>query len=163
MSTPDSTHNRPWVKPFLRELARSGNVSKSATKAKIERTTAYLLRKSDAGFAAAWEEACEIATELMEEEARRRACDGTLKPVFHQGIECGRVREYSDGLLIFLLKARRPNVYRDNSRVEHTGADGGAIKVKGEYDVRLTLHPDDILAAERLEQAAADRGVRPDR
>jgi len=31
-----------------------------------------------------------------------------LKPVYYQGEQCGEVREYSDTLLIFILKARDP-------------------------------------------------------
>jgi hypothetical protein len=37
------------------------------------------------------------------------------------------VREYSDTLLIFLLKGMRPQKYRDQARVEHTAPDGGGI------------------------------------
>jgi hypothetical protein len=39
-------------------------------------------------------------------EAVRRAKDGYIKPVFHQGVKVGEVREYSDVLLMFMLKAR---------------------------------------------------------
>lgn len=49
----------------------------------------------------------------MEAEAFRRGVKGTEKPVFHQGVECGRIREYSDTLLITLLKANRPAKYRE--------------------------------------------------
>ena len=41
------------------------------------------------------------------------------------------IRKYSDTLLIFTLKAHAPAKYRENSRVELTGADGGAVKVDG--------------------------------
>jgi hypothetical protein len=33
----------------------------------------------------------------------------------------GKVREYSDTLTIFLLKAHAPDKYRDNAKVEHSG------------------------------------------
>jgi len=33
------------------------------------------------------------------------------------------VQRYSDTLLIFLMKARRPDKYRDNVKVEHAGGD----------------------------------------
>jgi hypothetical protein len=46
---------------------------------------------------------------LLEAEARRRAMST------------------SDTLLIFLLKARRPAVYRENARVELTGIAGGPV------------------------------------
>jgi hypothetical protein len=39
--------------------------------------------------------------------------------VFYQGIQTATVRKYSDTLLIFLLKGRKPERYRE--RVEHSG------------------------------------------
>lgn len=33
-------------------------------------------------------------------------------------------------LLIFRLKALRPRKYRERTTIEHTGADGGAIKIE---------------------------------
>ena len=35
--------------------------------------------------------------------------------------------ESSDTLMMFLLKAHRPAVYRERPRVEHSGPDGAAI------------------------------------
>ncbi|MDP2936788.1 MAG: hypothetical protein Q8O86_09895 [Dehalococcoidia bacterium] len=48
---------------------------------------------------------------------------GTEKPVFQGGQQVGVVREYSDVLLIFLLKGARPEKYRDNLKadVNHSG------------------------------------------
>ncbi len=45
--------------------------------------------------------------------ARRRALVGTEKPLFHKGNQIGNVPVFSDPLLMFLLKAKRPEVYRD--------------------------------------------------
>ena len=42
-----------------------------------------------------------------------RTYHGVEEPVFYQGVQCGAVTEYSDTLLMFLLKARKPEVYRD--------------------------------------------------
>lgn len=38
------------------------------------------------------------------------------------------VRKYSDTLAIFLLKAHDPAKYRENTRMELTGADGGPVE-----------------------------------
>ncbi|MBI1213988.1 MAG: hypothetical protein GC190_21205 [Alphaproteobacteria bacterium] len=75
-------------------------------------------RKADPEFDKRWKDADDLAIERMESEADRRAVDGTDKPVFYQGERCGEIREYSDSLLIFRLKARRPEVYRE--RFEHS-------------------------------------------
>lgn len=99
----------------------TGNVSAACRKAKITRQNAYFARDDDELFAAAWKEALVIATELLELEARRRAEKGTLEPVYYQGDLVGRVRKYSDTLMIFLLKAHAPDKYRDNVLNDHSG------------------------------------------
>jgi hypothetical protein len=37
------------------------------------------------------------------------------------------VKKYSDSLLMFLLKAHRPDKFRERQSIEHTGKDGGPI------------------------------------
>ena len=105
---------------FLTVLERTGNVTAAAKAARVTRTTAYDERERSKEFAAAWKEAVEAAIEGMELEAHRRAVKGTLKPVFYKGDVCGKIREYSDTLLIFMLKAHKPEKYRDT--VEHSGS-----------------------------------------
>ena len=118
-----ATRQRNWKPIFLKALAKRGNVSEAAKAAKVNRDTANEHRKSDPAFAAGWEIALEDAADALEREAFRRAHDGVLKPVFGSGgtgvgtVEVGRVREYSDTLLIFLLKGIRPAKYRDNFNV----------------------------------------------
>lgn len=118
------TPKKEWQSKFLKRLAETGNVSESCRKAKISRKHAYETRENDPDFAEEWDEALGIATETLEYEARRRAEKGVLEPVFYLGKKIGTVRKYSDTLLIFLLKAHKPDTYRDNSRIEHTGAGG---------------------------------------
>lgn len=102
---------------MLAALAETGNVSKAANAAGINRVTHYVWLKEDPEYAAAAEDAMEQAADLLEEEARRRAHDGTDEPVFYQGVQCGTVRKYSDTLLIFLLKAARPERFRERASV----------------------------------------------
>ena len=99
---------------FLKALSETANITISSQIADLPRRTAYRWLKTDPEFAAAWEEALEQATERLEEEVRRRAVDGVDEPVFHQGEICGCRRKYSDNLLMFLLKKRKPE-YRDNA------------------------------------------------
>lgn len=111
-----------------------GNVTKACESAGIGRRSAYEWREADPEFAAEWDEAVEAGTEELEEEARRRAFSGVDEPVFYQGEVCGEVRKYSDTLLIFLLKGRRPEKYRENIKAELGGPDGGPVIVKVVYD-----------------------------
>ena len=115
------TPKKDWRQTFINELAQTCNVSLAAAKAKVGRRTVYDARDADPAFAAAWDEAIEIAVELMEGEVHRRAFSGTLKPVYQGGLKVGEIREYSDTLAIFLLKAHKPDKYRERSTVEHTG------------------------------------------
>lgn len=58
-----------------------------------------------------------MAADRLEQEAIRRAVDGTNKPVFFQGEIVGFEKEYSDTLLVLLLKAHKPDKYRERSDV----------------------------------------------
>jgi hypothetical protein len=89
-------------------------VSLACRAAGVGRATVYRLRDGDEKFAAAWDEAAEDGTVLLKLECRRRAVEGVDRPVFYKGQQVGTVKEYSDRLLIFLLKAARPEKYRDN-------------------------------------------------
>jgi hypothetical protein len=55
-----------------------------------------------------------VRVELLETEMRRRAPVGWDEPVFHAGKVVGHIRKFSDTLLIFALKAERPEKYRDH-------------------------------------------------
>ena len=106
-------------KAFLAAYAGCGNITDAARKAKCNRSSHYAWMENAAyaeTFAAAHKQACET----LESEARRRAVSGVRKPVYYQGDVVGLVREYSDTLLIFLLKAALPEKYRDDYRAELT-------------------------------------------
>ncbi|MBB2918320.1 terminase [Cupriavidus alkaliphilus] len=113
---------------FLQNLAETANVSAAARAVRMARQYLYELRDADADFAKAWDAAVVLGTEALEDEAVRRAYDGTLKPVFYKGEKCGSIREYSDTLLIFLLKARNWEKFGDRVRNELTGRGGGPIQ-----------------------------------
>lgn len=108
-------------KAFLEAFRRHGNVSWACRETGTERRTIYKWQEHDAEFDLAFHQAEIDATETMEAEAYRRAVEGTDKPVYQGGVMVGTVREYSDTLLIFMLKARSPEKYRDRIDVT-TGA-----------------------------------------
>jgi hypothetical protein len=102
-----------WIPVFLDALAEGHSITGAAHEANVHPTLVHRRRKEDEEFRKAWGEAAELGTKLMEQEAARRAFHGTLKPVYQQGACVGHIREFSDTLMIFLLKARRPEKYRD--------------------------------------------------
>jgi transposase-like protein len=111
-------------KRFLEHFAEYGNVSAAARHAGIERNTVYQWQERDDTFVAAFREAEIKATEVLEGEARRRAVEGVTQevPIYFKGQAVDTIvkTEYSDTLLIFLLKARAPEKYRERHDVNVT-------------------------------------------
>jgi hypothetical protein len=104
---------RPWEDAFLEAIRQTCNVTSACKQVGIGRRTAYNHREQDEDFAAKWADAVEEGADELEAEAWRRAKDGVEKPVFWRGQRIATVREYSDTLLIFLLKAYRPEKFRE--------------------------------------------------
>lgn len=92
-----------WKPRFLEAYQQLGTVTHAAARAGVARSTVYAAIDADPTFSADWREARESAIEGLERVAIQRAVDG------------------SDTLLIFLLKSLRPERYRDNVKIEHTG------------------------------------------
>jgi hypothetical protein len=107
---------------FLDELALAHTITHAARAAGIGRQTVYELRQRDETFALAWADAIEAGSDFIEEEVRRRAVEGTEKPIMYQGEVVAHVREFSDRLIELELKARRPQKYRENIALELSGS-----------------------------------------
>jgi hypothetical protein len=122
---------------FLKALADTGIVSVAVVIAGTSRTRIYELRKQDTLFASAWDEAEEHAADALEAEAWRRAVEGVPEPLVSSGKvvrdDDGQpiaIRRYSDNLLLALLKARRPEKFKERAVVEHDIADGLADRLE---------------------------------
>jgi len=114
---------------FLNALEITCNVTKACELSGLARQSAYDWRNEDKEFADAWQKALDVAADLLEEEAIRRAKDGCEEPVYQGGKLVGAVQKYSDTLMIFLLKGAKPRKYGD--KLAHTGADGeGPVVIK---------------------------------
>jgi hypothetical protein len=109
----------------------------------VNRPVVYAARKDHPDFAAAWADAIDQAADALELEARRRAVDGVDEPVLYQGQPCGTwvndhgevvakdtpgarlvpltVKKYSDTLLMGLLRAHRPDKFRDTPQRQAAG------------------------------------------
>src|SRR5262249_34983239 len=109
----------------LAMLANGATYAVAAAAIGAHRRTIIKWPDRDEEFAQRWKEAIEEGADKLEEEAFRRAVKGIDRPVFYQGRIVGYVKEYSDYLLIRLLQAKRPEVYRAR-RVSDvpTGGDG---------------------------------------
>lgn len=118
-----------WQDIFLATLAEMPNIRRACQRAGISRGHAYLTRDQDPEFAKRWRSALKDSLELLEEEAWRRAQLGTAKPVFQQGELVGHVQEFSDTLMIFLLKAHKPKKYREVKQLMHSSPTGGPVEM----------------------------------
>lgn|SRR5574341_90687 len=128
----ETPKRRPrWAKAFLAALGRKGVVSYACRIARVPRCRAYVLRHADPDFAADWDRELQQALDIMEEEAYRRAIKGCIrkKGVYYRGrkIATETMAEYSDTLLIFLLKGGRPEKFRE--RFDHTTNLTGSVAV----------------------------------
>lgn len=109
--------------------AAGGNITRACEAVGISRQTAYEWRGLHPEFAEAWDLARQQGMDALEDEATRRAYEGYAKPVVHLGKVTDTVTEYSDTLLIFLLKGGKPEKYRERVATELTGANGGPIEL----------------------------------
>ena len=137
-----------WPSRFLAVLRETGNVSAAARQAGTSRSVCYRHRLRHAGFAAAWEDPLEEASDRLEMEAFRRAVDGVGEERFFGGRVIGEVTRYSDSLLMFLLRARRPAIY--GPRPETDAVKSGA----GRTGADETENDEQFLARLRRRMAA---------
>ena len=121
---------KDWKAVFFENLSKSPNITKAAKAAGYTRQRVYQIRDEDPDFAKLWDDALAQSLDTAEGELYRRAVRGVVKPVYQGGVEVGKIREYSDTLMIFLLKAHKPEVYREVTRNELTGKNGGPIQHK---------------------------------
>lgn len=133
---------------FINALAQMPNASLAARAAGVSRGHAYDVRTGrrgfkDEAFAEAWAEAIDISVEMAEAVARTRALRGEPRTVTRtrrvtdehgnlvtEEITTEETHHISDTLLIFLLKAHKPEMYRERYDVRHSGADGGPVQVE---------------------------------
>lgn len=139
---------------FLNAYAKTGNLTEAGKRARCHRTNHYDWIKDEV-YKAAFDLAEEEAVQKLEATVRRRAEEGHEELVMYQGqvvreprrTETGELligrggkpvlskrpmtrKIPSDVLAMFLLKAKRPTIYRDNASMEMAGKDGGPLQVE---------------------------------
>jgi hypothetical protein len=145
----------PKKPAFLAAYVRTASITKAARAARIERQLHYRWLADDPDYPKQFQAAQTEAAQLLEDEAIRRAHEGIVKPLVYKGRftyksrpkknadgslvqENGKpvyedygaplaIREYSDGMMMFLLRGFMPNKYKENASLELSGPGGGAI------------------------------------
>ncbi len=150
---------------FLKALTETVNVTLSCRKAGVPRRTVYDWREADAAFADRWDEALEEGIDLLEAEVHRRAFEGVERPVYYKGERVGEWRHYSDALATFLLRAHRPEKYRDAPKAGASAEEDKAeekTEEELEYERKAQAYRkmmEEIWAEAEAEQAAAAGGA----
>ncbi|MEQ8847564.1 hypothetical protein [Botrimarina sp.] len=135
---PDLT---PLQRNFLAAFALAGSVRRAEKAARASRRSHSRWMATDPDYAEAFEQTRRVASDMLEEEARRRAVEGWEEPIFQNGKQVGVKRRYSDTLLIFLLKGNNPAKFGDRVEQTHRGNSPVALfelpKNGREIDVQL--------------------------
>lgn len=127
-----ATGKTGWQERFLQALADIPNVTYAAEKARITVQTAYRHRNKNPVFAAQWQQAAMDGVEKLEKAAWQRARDGVARGVWMRDAK-GRIRkvetvyDYPESLTMFLLRAHKPDTYKEKLQTEITGAGGAPI------------------------------------
>ncbi len=101
-----------WQERFLKSLRETPNVTAACAAAGVSRQTAYRTRAEDSVFAEKWQDALDLAMDALEARAFEIAMEGDTN------------------LLQFMLRAHRPETYKETQRRELTGADGQPLAGK---------------------------------
>lgn len=124
---------------FLEALAKYGVVKHACEASGMSRKTVYDWRSRDEEFAEQWREALESACDTLEEAARERAISR------------------SDTLIMFLLRAYRPQVFGERRRIDVTAthkleiSDGDLMeRAKEIIDAEYTFLPEEAVSGQQL-------------
>lgn len=155
LSDPELRKRAKWRTRFLGLLSQCGNITKSIQRAPgCSREKVKKELESNPEFAQHFEMAMEMAMERFEAEADRRGIEGVDKPVFYKGKQCGTIKEYSDILLIFRMKALAPQKYRDNPKPSDINVN---INLKRDIDStkKMLSDPEAFRLADELSRRLA--------
>ncbi|HWT12837.1 MAG TPA: hypothetical protein VN231_08805 [Allosphingosinicella sp.] len=92
---------------FFAELAATCNVTLSARKARIHRTTVYEHRLKSAEFRARWAAAVREAYAALELMMLERGMNGTVKTITRADGAVQRIHEYPNAMALQLLRMHR--------------------------------------------------------
>lgn len=132
-----ATRRGVWHAKFFDVLAKTGNARAAAHAVGVNRQTVYNHKSKSRSFAKKWEEAIAESVELVEHELWRRVIHGETRKKFTKNgkpvMDRDTGKQYvevqkSDALIMFFLKARRPEVYRESYRRDEA-TEGNADKV----------------------------------
>ena len=114
---PAKSPRRQRQDDFLAAYANAGVIAYAAQVTGIDRTTHHVWLREDPTYRSRFEAAQYDAADKLKFDACCRALQGDEVPVFHQGKQVGVRREYSDKLLMSLLRTARPEKFGDDAAI----------------------------------------------
>ena len=123
---PGLQHDEQSRARVLEYFAATGRIDKACELAGVARGCHYMWLRRFPDYARAFQVAKAMATQVLVDEATRRAVEGVERPTMVAG-QVVMVREYSDRLLEFLIKGQAPEIYGD--------------RFKGEISARMAAQP----------------------
>jgi len=147
---------------FLRQVAVTGALQKSARKSGVSPSTVKAHLVSDPAFQAAYEEALDDFKEVIEGEVYRRAIVGWEEEIYQQGEFVGTVRKFDQKLLEMLAKKFMPE-YREKHEVTHNVAPGVlAVPVRQSESEWVNAREAEIVQ-EQDEELLPSGGLQPEK
>ena len=149
---------------FLAAFREMWIIRRACKVAGVGRQTHYDWMDASLGYQRAFAAAKEDAADSREAEVYRRAVKGVKKPVgCYKGVAGGHVREFSDLLLMFQLKALRPEKYRDRVEVRGAFANLDVSQLPDDLVARLARgeHPLSVVAGRLPPQPTETRAHVP--
>jgi hypothetical protein len=132
---PLQTRTRLAQTAFLAEFRQTCNIRLACEQSGVGRRTVYDWRERDQQFQEQYRDAEQDAVDRLEAAVWTRSVEGVERPVFQKGGLVGHTREYSDHLTIALLKAHRPEKFREDepggpSVIVHIGCSLSDVQVQ---------------------------------
>lgn len=126
---------------FLSVYKETCSITEACRRCGFGRATIYDWLKNDEGFRGRFDSARELAFAALEDEAVRRAMHGIRRYKFHEGkpirTQAGEhyyELEFSDRLMEVLLRANRPEKYRERYDVKHSHSAPGVVLLQVDED-----------------------------
>ena len=108
---------------FLEHLSRHGQVRAAAQVAGVSSQTAYVRRRRDPAFAAAWDAALLHAREAAEQVLATRALHGTTETIWFRGEAVGERRRFDARLLLAHLARLDARAAQAPREIHHLAED----------------------------------------
>ena len=136
-TNPDKPNGQPsglpktaaqWDSFFELVVRYGGNISRACEIAKVTRVAVYARRDSNEEFAARLARCVEQGSDVMMDEARRRAFEGVTEKVYWQGDPVDVKQTYSDALIQFMLRGLKPDVFKDRTENVNLTVEAGKFE-----------------------------------